>query len=186
MAYANPAYFFQALNLSPLPPILRHGLVAVSFFGFISFFSTTALFAFLTTRLITWRKAKGGYNQSVLLIYNLVIADLQESIAFLLNAHWVAKNALESGTPACRAQGWFISVGQLASGLWILTIAIHTFAAVIMGYRLSRPWFGTLVVALWTFIYLLAIVGIASHPVDLYVRAGAWVGLPLILQTNVG
>lgn len=159
--------------MSPLPAVLHHGYIALSFVGFLSFFSTLTLLIFLTWRLIRWRKI--GYNQFILLIYNLVIADMQQSIAFFINSRWAHKNALESGSSACFAQGWFISIGQLGTGVWILTIAVHTFAALILDYRLSRIRFGLSVAGLWIFIYLCAIIGVAAHPNDIYMHAGAWV-----------
>jgi hypothetical protein len=166
-------------SISPLPPVLHNGLTALAFFGFLSFFSTLALLIFLTWRLISWRKT--GYNQFVLLIYNLIFADLQQSIAFFINARWVHKNSLEAGTSACFAQGWFISIGQLGTGVWILTIAIHTFAAVVFDYRLTRTRFAIAVMGLWIFVYLMGIIGVAAHPDDIYLRAGGWVSKSHVL-----
>jgi G protein-coupled glucose receptor regulating Gpa2 len=170
---SSASHGYGNTSISPLPSVLHHGYIALSFVGFLSFFSTSALLGFLTWRLIRWRKS--GYNQFILLIYNLVLADMQQSIAFFLNARWVHEDALETRTSACFAQGWFISIGQLGTGVWIFTIACHTFAAVVLDYRLSRVRFGIVVAALWSFIYLCAIIGVASHPSDIYERAGAWV-----------
>ena len=64
-------------TLSPLPDILRHGLVAVAFFGILSLISSVALFTFLTYRLCVWYhrgQLRDGANQFLLLIYNLVLA----------------------------------------------------------------------------------------------------------------
>ncbi len=173
MAPVYSSHLYENGSISPLPPVLHHGLAALSFFGFLSFLTTSALLGFLTWFLIRWRKS--GYNQFILLIYNLVFADLQQPIAFFINARWAQKDALEAETSACFAQGWFISIGQLGTGVWILTIAVHTFAAVILDYRLTRVRFAMAVAGLWGFIYLMAIIGIAAHPDDIYLRAGAWV-----------
>lgn len=167
-------------TLDPLPPVLRHGLTAVSFLGFLSFFSSTSLFFYLTHKFIKWRlrgHSGKGYNQFLLLIYNLVIADIQQSLAFLLTVRWLAEDKIDVQTSTCWAEGWFVSTGDLASGTWIFAIAVHTFFAVVKGKKLPYSTFLAVIAGLWLFIYTLAIVGVASHGKDFYVRAGAWVCL---------
>lgn len=165
-------------TLHPLPTVLRHGLKPVSIFGFLSFFSSSTLFFYLTYKLIKWRvrgQAVKGYNQFLLLIYNLVIADIQQSLAFLLTVRWLADDKINVQTSTCWAQGWFVSTGDLASGAWIFAIALHTFFAIVREQKLPYPLFLAAIVGLWLFIYTLAIAGVASHRENFYVRAGAWV-----------
>ncbi|KAK4997110.1 hypothetical protein LTR66_003428 [Elasticomyces elasticus] len=69
---------------------------------------------------------------------------------------------------------WFISTGDLASGIWIRTIGVHTFAAVVFNYRLPYRAFCISIAALWGFVYLCGVIGPATHHNDYYVRAGAW------------
>jgi hypothetical protein len=95
-------------TLSPLPSALRDGLVAVTIFGFLSFFASAALFSFLTYRMIKWARNGKHTNQFIILIYNLVLADLQQSIAFLLNSRWLSENSITIGTSTCWAQGWYV------------------------------------------------------------------------------
>ena len=45
-------------TLTPLPEDHRIGLIATSFFGAMSFLSTTALFLHLTVRLLQWKFAR--------------------------------------------------------------------------------------------------------------------------------
>lgn len=165
-------------TLSPLPPVLSRGLIPVAFFGFLSFFFSISLFFFLTYRLISWRRKSGSQattNQFLVLIYNLVLADIQQSMAFLLNVSSLREDALLVGTRTCWAQGWFVSTGDLASSVFIFIIALHTFLAVVRGYKLPGVWFYTVIATGWAFVYVLAVAGAAMHPDDLYVRAGAWV-----------
>jgi hypothetical protein len=167
-------------TLDPLPPVLRRGLTAVSILGFLSFVSSSTLFFYLTHKFIKWRvrgQVGKGYNQFLLLIYNLVIADIQQSLAFLLTVRWLAENKIDVQTSTCWAEGWFVSTGDLASGIWIFAIALHTFFAVIKGKRLPYLIFLAAIAGLWLFIYALAIAGVASHRKNFYVRAGAWVCL---------
>ena len=67
-----------------------------------------------------------------------------------------------------------MSTGDLASGVWSFAIGVHTFAVVIFDYRLSNAKFIMTVLLLWTFVYVMALAGIAMHPRDFYVRAVAW------------
>ena len=79
-------YFPYPNSLDPLPPVYREGLIPVTIFAMMSLISVTALLIFITHRLVSWRKHYReyvGYNQYVILIYNLLLADLQQAIAFV-------------------------------------------------------------------------------------------------------
>jgi hypothetical protein len=58
--------------------------------------------------------------------------------------------------------------------VWSFAIGLHTFAVVIFDYRLSNLAFISTIFMLWTFVYVMALAGIALHPSDFYVRAVAW------------
>ncbi|KAK4555289.1 hypothetical protein LTR86_007585 [Recurvomyces mirabilis] len=165
----------QPTTLTPLPPILQRGLTAVSFFGFLSFLTSVALFARLAYRLITWKaKTHARVNQFVVLIFNLVFADIQQSLAFLLNTAWLRADSIDVHSSTCWAQGWFVSTGDLASGVFTLAIALHSYLDIVHDIRLGHKAFLCSVVAAWIFVYACAIIGVAMHPDDYYVRAGAW------------
>ncbi|KIX04906.1 uncharacterized protein Z518_05777 [Rhinocladiella mackenziei CBS 650.93] len=163
-------------TLDPLPPVLRRGLVAVAFCGILSLVSSLALFTFLTYRLCVWYyrgHLRNGANQFLILIYNLVLVDIQQAMAFALTSVYLAANKIEVGTTTCWANGWFVSTGDLASGVFIFAIALHTFFAVVKGRRVETKVFYTGIACLWIFVYTMAIIGVGLDP-DLYVRAGAW------------
>jgi hypothetical protein len=169
----------EPTTLRPLTdyPILHRGLYAVTFFGFLSFTTSLALFLHLGWRLLTWtRKTSESVriNQFIILLFNLVLADIQQSVAFLLNVRWVGENAIIVGTSTCWAQGWFVSTGDLGSGIFTLAIAVHAFMDIVFNYRLGQRMFAVAVVALWAFNYICAIIGMGMHPTDFYARAGAW------------
>ncbi|KAK3112435.1 hypothetical protein LTR53_011297 [Teratosphaeriaceae sp. CCFEE 6253] len=115
----------------------------------------------------------------IILIFNLVFADIQQSIAFLLNVQWLATNSVDVDTPTCWAQGWFVSTGDLASGVFTFAIAIHAFMDIVHDFRLGHKTFLACIAALWAFVYLCALIGIALHPSDFYTRAGAWCWISL-------
>lgn len=168
----------NAGTLDPLPSVLQHGLIAVSSLGLLSFLFSTALFLYLSYKLFTWWRRgdlDNGCNQFLLLIYNLVLADIQQALAFVLTLVWLGENKIEAPSTACFVEGWFVSTGDLASGVWIFAIALHTFYAIIKGRRLPTAVFLAVVGGIWCFIYTTAAIGIALHPHNYYVRAGAWV-----------
>lgn len=163
-------------TLDPLPSILFRGLIAVSFFGLLSLVTTSSLFLYLTYRLYTWYmqcQLRHGANQFFILVYNLVLADIQQAVAFALTTTYLVHNKLEVGTRTCYANGFFVSVGDLASSVFILNIGLHTFLTIVKGRKLSEKLFYTWIAASWAFVYLMAILTVTLHRQP-YVRAGAW------------
>ena len=120
--------------VSPLPPELRRGLIALLSCSLLSVITTSCLLVFLTQRFIFWRRYYNrypGYNQCVVLIFNLLLADLQQSSSFLVMPYWLMTDQLSAHSPACFVQGWLINLGDVASGMFVLAIAAHTFAVVV-------------------------------------------------------
>jgi hypothetical protein len=165
---------YRTTTLSPLPGTLRDGLIAVTILGFLSFLASLSLFLLLSWRIATWIRRGKPTSQFVFLIYNLILADCQQSLSFLLNARWLVEDGIMVNTSTCWSQGFFVSTGDMASGAFCFLIGLHTFASVIFDYRLSNFRFGVFIVAIWFFVYAAAVVGVALHPTDLYVRAVAW------------
>ncbi|KAL2759153.1 hypothetical protein ACRALDRAFT_2098986 [Sodiomyces alcalophilus JCM 7366] len=118
-------------------------------------------------------------NQFLVLILNLLFADLQQALAFLLSVKWLAQDALRISSRTCWAQGWFVTVGNMASSVFIAIIAAHTYLAVVRGYRLPFWAFYFVIALSWVFIYITAALAAiltengAGHG-GLFVRAGAW------------
>ncbi|KAI0136187.1 G protein-coupled glucose receptor regulating Gpa2-domain-containing protein [Xylariales sp. AK1849] len=118
-------------------------------------------------------------NQFLLLVYNLLFAEMQQSVAFLLNTSWATSDGIFVGTSTCWAQGWFVSVGDLAVSCFITAIAVHTYLTVIRGYRPPQWAMYVTIGSLWIFVYVLGIMGIwitnnGRAGGGLYVRAAAW------------
>ncbi|KAF4815987.1 hypothetical protein CGCSCA5_v006926 [Colletotrichum siamense] len=118
-------------------------------------------------------------NQFLVLIFNLLLADIQQALAFLLNVEWLTRNAIEVGTKTCWTQGWFISTGDLASSVFITAIAMHTYISIVRAKMLPTWAFHTAIVMMWGFVYGTGILGVivtenGKNDGGLYVRAGAW------------
>ncbi len=171
----NP--YFET-SLDPLPLEIRNGMIAMGTIGLLSAASTAGLLIFITHRMITWQRHYDhpiGKNQVFLLIYNLLLADLQQGIGFLLSFYWLSQDKLVGPSPTCSAQGYFIQIGDMGSGLWVLSIAVHTFIHIVWRKTIPMRIFVTTVVALWAFLLIIAAIGPLTHQVDFFVPTGSWV-----------
>lgn len=144
--------------------------------GLLSASSTLTLLVILTYRLFTSSgRANITRNQNILLIYNLLVADLQQSLSFVISFYWESRNAIVAPHPACFAQGWLIQMGNVSSGFWIMAIALHTFHTLVNGKQLPHRDFVTITVGIWVFAILLAVISPAKFGYEAFVSAGAWV-----------
>jgi hypothetical protein len=126
-------------------------------------------------------------NQFLVLLYSLLVADMHQAGAFLINAAWVSKNSIQVGSPGCFFQGWLISTGDLSSGLFLSAIAIHSYLSIVRNYKPPQWAVYSTVVGIWVSAYFLSALGIATtrngHSGGGYfVRAGAWVSSRILVQ----
>lgn len=165
-------------SLIPLPKSIHDGMIAMGLFGLISFLCTVSLIVFITYRMITWKHYYDHpihKNQVFVLIYNLLIADVQQALSFMISFHWIGQDKLVGPNSYCFAQGWLIQIGDLSSGLWVLAIAVHTFVSLVGQKQLSHKMFVLCVVSLWAFCLFLTAIGPLLSKDDFFVPAGAWV-----------
>jgi hypothetical protein len=165
------------LDIDPLPLVQRRGLIAISVMALLSLIATASLLSFITYRLIFWRGSYSryiGYNQYIILIYNLVLADFQQSLAFIICLRWIFTDKIKSGTPGCFLQGLWLQIGDPGSGLFVLAIAFHTFLLVVWGYKMSYRMFVCFICGVWAFVALIVIIPIAMHGAGIFIPSGAW------------
>ncbi|KAL1963482.1 hypothetical protein VTN77DRAFT_8063 [Rasamsonia byssochlamydoides] len=175
------------LDISPLSDVQRNGLIAISVLAVISAVATFSLLCFISYRLIFWRRYYQhslGFNQNIVLIYNLLVADFIQALAFLICTHWVVHNAIRANTAACFLQGLLLQIGDPGSGLFVLAIALHTFMMVTSGRKLEHRWFVTAVVGVWAFLAILVIIPLASHGADIFIPSGAWCWINEAYETD--
>jgi hypothetical protein len=181
----NKRYFEHPNSLETLTPVYRTGLIPITVFALMSLLSVTALLGFITHRLISWRRhyrAYVGYNQYVILIYNLLLADLQQSIAFSISFHWLRLDGILAPTAPCFIQAWFLNIGDVASGFFVLAIAIHTWLGVVKGYKMPYMWFVVSILGIWFVALLLTSIGPAMYQDRFYTRAGGWCWISTAFQ----
>jgi hypothetical protein len=176
---------YENSSLDPLPRDVHHGMIAMGTIGLVSTISTLGLLIFITYRMIRWRQYYEhpiATNQIFILIYNLLLADFQQALSFLLAFYWISENKLVGPSPVCFAQGWLIQIGDVSSGIWVLAIAVHTFTGLVAQKIIPFGIFIGLVFLVWVFCLVLTIVGPIKEQVNFFVPAGLWVGSHQLLR----
>lgn len=170
MAYAES-------SLLTLPDEIRNGMIAMGIIGLFSTISTLSLIVFITYRMVFWRNYYHQpihTNQVFMLIYNLLLADLQQALSFLFSWHWIAQDQLVGPTPACFAQGWLIQIGDVSSGMFVLAIGVHTFVTIVWRKQLKHGQFIVALCCVWSFCLLLTALAPILHTTDVFIPSGAW------------
>ncbi|OAX79837.1 hypothetical protein ACJ72_05843 [Emergomyces africanus] len=163
--------------ITPLPSENRQAIIAFFICGLISFIAAGSVLVWLTYRLVFWRRyytRYPGYNQFIVLIFNLLLADLHQASSVLINPLWLRRNEMSAYSGACFAQAWLINFGDVASGLFVLAIAVHTFSTVTTRKTLRNWTFVGCVVGLWILCLILTFIGPVVHGRYVFVPTGAW------------
>lgn len=118
-------------------------------------------------------------NQFLILIFNLIIADMHQAAALLLSVIWLRKGGIFINTPTCFVQGFLASNGNLSSSLFMAIIAIHTYMSVIKDARPTQKVFYSTIVVTWVFVYALSIIPLLAtrngrEVGGFFVRADPW------------
>lgn len=165
-------------SLDPLPRDIHNGMIAMGLVGVLSTTSTLALLIFIGYRMIYWRRFYDqplATNQIFILIFNLLLADFQQALSFLIAFYWLHHDKLVGPSNICFAQGWLIQIGDLSSGIWVLSIAVHTFTGLVLQKTIPFRAFVGGVLAIWMFCLILTAIGPIMHNTAFFVPAGVWV-----------
>ncbi|KAL9563841.1 hypothetical protein ACKAV7_012013 [Fusarium commune] len=192
----------EGQTLDPLNGDLRHGLMAVTVLAFISFFSASTLFFYLVYKLTKWglfvKSQPSGHFQHT-------TATIQRAIDFTLGVDGLfSENDAETGKKAdikiptapqrpnqflvliinllladMHQGGLFVSLGDLASSMFITAIAIHTYLAVVKQRQTPQKVLYATIIAIWVFVYAISLIPIATTRNGaefggFFVRAGSW------------
>lgn len=171
MIHVNGGDYFPApYSMNPLTHEFRMGLIPLGLVALLSSGTTLTLICFICWRLVTWKLHYNtflGYNQYVLLVLNLLTADLQQASAYLFSWHWIRFNRLLAPSAPCFAQGWLLHSGDVSSGFFVLAIAVHTYITAVHGKRIHHRLFTAMIVSIWAFAYALTGIGAALHGYDI-------------------
>ncbi|CCF44783.1 integral membrane protein [Colletotrichum higginsianum] len=115
-----------------------------------------------------------------ILVYNLLLADMMEAVAYSLSIYWVIEDGIFAPSSVCWAQGWLGSTSNLAASLFLTAISVNTFLTVGLGFK-PPPWtVYTTIASLWIFDFGINGAGVISatlHP--------ATVGESFFMRANV-
>lgn len=75
-----------------------------------------------------------------------------------MNVRWVSRRAVDAGS-YCTAQGSVKNIGNVATALWILVIAIHVFNLLFLRHQTKRIAGIAVTVATWSFVGTIGIFG---------------------------
>jgi hypothetical protein len=161
----------------PLQDEVQRGMIPISIFAICSACSTFTLISWITYRLV-WKhdyKTFVGYNQYVILIYNLLLADFQQALSFLFTLNWLRDGGITSPSKMCFAQGWLLNIGDVSSGFFVLAIALHTWYSVVLGRKIDYKLFTCGILSVWLIAFVLTVMGPALKGESVFGLSGAWV-----------
>lgn len=127
---------------------------------------------------------KEDCNPFPILVYHLLLADMQEAMAYGLSIHWLSEDGIYAPSSVCWAQGWFGSVSNLGASLFLSAISVTTFCTIVLGHKPSRRTLYAVVTCIWLFTYGINTAGVLcamrSTPVvkmgeAYFMRANVWV-----------
>ncbi|KAI5357614.1 Putative G protein-coupled receptor GPR1 [Septoria linicola] len=181
-------YFPEPYSSAKLDHAQRYGMIPIASLATLSVISTICLISFIVNRMIGWKghyRTWVGYNQYVVLVLNLILADLQQSSAFLINWHWYRVDQILAPSPPCFAQGWLLHSGDVSGGFFVLSIALHTYYTAVHGKRIGNKTFAAIVVGIWTWTYFLTAIGVWMHGTRKYfTAAGSWCWVSSAFEIN--
>ncbi|KAJ7734010.1 hypothetical protein DFH07DRAFT_130525 [Mycena maculata] len=142
---------WQAHGITVLVVVSCFSLVAV-----VGLLTAIALSAFNTRSLpqqhLFLRSHAAAY------FISLLICDLIQSIASIMNAQWIRDMAVETGT-LCVVQGALKQISDVGLSFWTFVIALHTFCSIFLGI-IPRPYLVWMtLIGGWSGIGILAMTG---------------------------
>lgn len=160
-----------SVSVARLSSSLRHGLIPLTLLALLSLCLLCFVLAYLLSQY-PWKRqhrAQTASGQYVVLLTNLLLADLLQSAAMSVGLHWLRIDAILAPSLPCFLQGWLLHTGDVSSAMFVLLIALHTFAALSVDYRVCNITLYWTVAAAWTLALLLTATGVFMHG---YARSG--------------
>lgn len=117
-------------------------------------------------------------NPLLILIHNLILADVFLSACYLENVVWLRENAVLVGSTYCHAQGLLVSFGCLSSSMFLASMSLYTYLTIIHGYKPQGRFILINIVLVWVSASILTwIPTLGSRGTDLWGRNNLWVCL---------
>ncbi|KAH8879767.1 hypothetical protein GQ53DRAFT_755650 [Thozetella sp. PMI_491] len=114
-------------------------------------------------------------NPLLILIYNLILADVGFSATYVGNIVYLREDAIIVGSATCKAQGWLVTFGCLISSAFLVTLAFYTYLIVIRGWQPSLRFTIANSVLIWVVSIVVTCLGpIFSGVENYFVRQQSW------------
>ena len=131
-----------------------------------------------------------GPNSFLILIYNLLLGDINQSMAFCFSLVWFKEGDVKEGA-ACWAQGWFINSGRLSTAVFFTLISLYTFLALILGRPPGKIPLYITITCSWAFTYFMMVLGIiltrnGKDSGGWYIPLSIWVRLSSAFKPYMG
>lgn len=128
-------------------------------------------------------------NPFPILIYNVLLAEMQTSLGYALNLSWVAKNGIFVRTSTCWAQGCMNNLGVLTSSIFFMSISASTYLAVVWGWRPPQRGLYIWIACCWVVALVLTFGGVIAtdngrSEGGWFVRANTWVRLLSVMDLS--
>lgn len=122
-------------------------------------------------------------NPLLLLIYNLVLADITLSASYAADVAWLVMDGIIAPSATCSAQGWIVGFGCLTTSGFLLTISVFSYLGIIRGYKATTRDVIIACSVVWSLALLLASIGpMRFRDSSFYGRETAWVSFCLGFQ----
>ncbi|KXJ88460.1 hypothetical protein Micbo1qcDRAFT_207188 [Microdochium bolleyi] len=121
------------------------------------------------------RQKHKAANPLLILIYNLILADVSLSATFAANIVWLREDMVNIEYATCRVQGWLVSFGCVISSAFLLTLALYTYAIVLNGWRPSSKSTIGVCLIIWAASIIVTCIGpLVSGKEHFYARQQLW------------
>lgn len=115
-------------------------------------------------------------NPLLLLIYNLILADVVLSASYMNNFSWLHQDGIIAPSRTCTAQGFIVSIGCLTTSGFLFAISVFSYLGIIRGYKAKSRDVGIACAFVWVMSLVLASVGlIFVRDSTFYGRETNWV-----------
>ncbi|KAM0750852.1 hypothetical protein T439DRAFT_241183 [Meredithblackwellia eburnea MCA 4105] len=170
----------------------RDGMLAVTVAATLSFLSIVSLFSFCIfyirshQKLSPIERLNNENNRAIkfltsdyfITFANLIAGDLLQSIGFMIDAAWVARNQLPRiPNHTCTAQALLIQIGDTASAFGSLLVGVHITQILVFSHRFSKRTLYLCIAFEWIVVGILAGMGpaVVQKPgIPFFGLAGGW------------
>lgn len=115
-------------------------------------------------------------NPLLLLIYNLIFADVILSASYINILSWLHMDGIIASSSTCVSQGWIVSLGCLTTSGFLFAISVFSYLGIIRGYEAKPRDVGIVCTIVWIMSLFLASLGpLSIRDGTFYGRETLWV-----------